>query len=62
MRSATLVGSGGIRGIIGSRLFRDQDAPQYGPGMEVCLIDNGLIVVIDGVLRLKFWRAQKRAK
>ncbi|KAJ5624783.1 hypothetical protein N7510_001092 [Penicillium lagena] len=31
--SATLVGFGGIGGIVSSLVFRDQDAPEYRPGM-----------------------------
>ena len=60
--SATLVGFGGIGGIIGGTVFRAQDAPQYRPGIEACLIANGLIVVIVGALTLKFWRANKCAE
>lgn len=58
--SATLVGSGGIGGIIGSTVFRDQDAPKYGPGIITCMISNGLVVVITLLLSLKFHRANRR--
>jgi hypothetical protein len=60
--SATLVGSGGIGGIIGSTVFREQDAPRYRPGIEACIIANGLVVIIVGGLTLKFWRANKRVE
>lgn len=33
LSSATLVGFGGIGGIAGSLVFRDQDAPLYRPGI-----------------------------
>lgn len=33
--SATLVGAGGIGGIIGSTVFRDEDSPKYGPGVRI---------------------------
>lgn len=59
--SATLVGFGGIGGIIGSTVFREQDAPRYHPGIEACMIANGLILVIVTTLSLKFWRANKLA-
>jgi hypothetical protein len=59
--SATLVGFGGIGGIIGSTVFREQDAPRYHPGIEACMIANGLILVIVAAMSLKFWRANKRA-
>ncbi|KAH8807841.1 retrograde regulation protein 2 [Xylogone sp. PMI_703] len=60
--SATLVGAGGIGGIIGSTVFRDQDAPRYVPGIEACMIANGLCIVIVLLLSFKFQRANKRAE
>ncbi|KAI6782780.1 uncharacterized protein J7T54_000923 [Emericellopsis cladophorae] len=42
--SATLVGFGGLGGIAGSTVFRSQDAPQYIPGIWVCIGLNILIV------------------
>ena len=60
--SATLVGFGGIGGIIGSTVFRTQDKPGYRPGVEACMIANGLIVIIVGLLTLKFRSANKRAE
>lgn len=59
--SATLVGSGGIGGIIGGTVFRDQDKPGYVPGIATCIGAAGLIVLIAVVLDLKFVRANKRA-
>jgi hypothetical protein len=59
--SATLVGFGGIGGIIGSTVFRTQDEPSYHPGIEACMIANGLVVCIMLLLSLKFWRANKKA-
>ncbi|KAJ9659939.1 hypothetical protein H2198_002829 [Neophaeococcomyces mojaviensis] len=59
--SATLVGAGGIGGIIGGTVFRSQDAPKYIPGITACMLAAGLIVVIALVLDLKFIRANKRA-
>lgn len=35
--SATLVGFGGIGGIASSLVFRDQDAPEYRPGMYAAI-------------------------
>ena len=59
--SATLVGAGGMGGIIGSTVFRSQDAPGYKPGIITCMIAAALIVVITLLLDLKFTRANKRA-
>jgi hypothetical protein len=59
--SATLVGFGGIGGIIGSTVFREQDEPKYRPGIEACMIANGLILCIVAVMSGVFWRANRRA-
>lgn len=58
--SATLVGTGGIGGIIGSTVFRSQDAPNYRPGIYCTMIAAALIIVLTLLLDLKFWRANKR--
>lgn len=60
LASATLVGAGGIGGIVGSTVFRSQDAPGYIPGIIACLLANGLIIAIVLLLDFKFWRANKR--
>ena len=59
--SATLVGAGGIGGIVGSTVFREQDKPAYHPGMIATMLASALIVIITLALDLKFWRANKRA-
>ena len=60
LTSATLVGGGSIGGIIGTTVFRAQDAPNYRPGVLACLIANALIVVVVAGLSNKFHRANKR--
>ncbi|KAH8687101.1 major facilitator superfamily domain-containing protein [Tricladium varicosporioides] len=60
--SATLVGFGGIGGIIGSTVFRDQDAPKYGPGIMTTMISSGLVIIITCLLTLKFHLANKRVE
>jgi MFS family permease len=60
--SATLVGFGGIGGIVGSTVFREKDAPQYGPGIMATMTANGLVIVIVGLLSIKFHLANKRAE
>ena len=60
--SATLVGAGGMGGIVGSTVFRTQDKPGYRPGMYATILASALIVVITLALNLKFWRANKRAE
>lgn len=59
--SATLVGAGGIGGIIGSTVFREVDAPAYRPGIWTTMIACGLVVVITCLLMLKFEMANRRA-
>ncbi len=58
--SATLVGFGGVGGIIGSTVFRQQDAPEYKWGIVTCMLANALIIVVTAVLTFKFIRANKR--
>ena len=60
--SATLVGAGGIGGIIGSTVFRDQDKPAYRPGIITTMIACGLVILITSLMDYKFWRANKRAE
>ncbi|PZD37777.1 UhpC, Sugar phosphate permease [Pyrenophora tritici-repentis] len=59
--SASLVGAGGIGGIIGGTVFRTQDAPHYKLGIVACMVSAGLIIVVTLLLNLKFWQANKRA-
>lgn len=61
LASATLVGAGGIGGIIGSTVFRSQDKPGYLPGIYATTIACALVVVITCAMEFKFWRANKRA-
>jgi len=56
------VGFGGVGGIIGSSVFRDQDAPKYRPGIMSCMIASGLVIILVVALDFKFWRANKRAE
>ncbi|GLB14927.1 hypothetical protein AtubIFM61612_004732 [Aspergillus tubingensis] len=58
--SATLIGGGSIGGIIGTTVFRAQDAPNYRPGLLTTMIANALIIVVVAGLSFKFWRANKR--
>ena len=59
--SATLVGAGGLGGIIGSTVFRDQDKPKYHPGIYTTMIASGMILIITAMMTFKFHRANKRA-
>jgi hypothetical protein len=59
--SATLVGAGGIGGIVGSTVFRSQDAPKYGPGIITCILANGILIMVSLILMFKFTKANNRA-
>lgn len=59
--SATLVGFGGIGGIIGSTVFRQQDAPNYRPGLIVAICANVVIIILVGLLSMKFKRDNAKA-
>lgn len=61
LTSATLVGAGGIGGIIGSTVFRKQDQPGYRPGIYATLGASVLIIIISLLLVVKFHLANKRA-
>jgi len=62
LASATLVGAGGIGGIVGSTVFREQDkATGYKPGMYTTMLASALVIIISCLLELKFKRANKRA-
>ena len=61
LASATLVGTGGLGGIVGTTVFRDQDKPSYIPGITTCILACGLVILITCALEFKFWRANKRA-
>jgi len=59
--SATLVGTGGIGGIVGTTVFRSQDSPTYRPGMYATIAASALIIIITLLLDWKLSRANKRA-
>lgn len=50
-----------LQGIAGSTVFRQQDAPEWLPGIWACMICNALIIVIVVVNTVVFRRQNKRA-
>ena len=60
--SATLVGFGGVGGIIGGTVFRSQDKPTYRPGIWTAMIACAGIIVITLLMVWKFDRANKRVR
>lgn len=60
--SATLVGFGGIGGIIGSLVFRKQDAlTGYKPGMYTCVACALLNIILVSLCSLTFYFENKKA-
>ncbi|KAK1974495.1 major facilitator superfamily transporter [Colletotrichum cereale] len=59
--NATLVSFGGIGGIAGSLLFREQDKPHYRPGMYACIACSLLTVVLVGLLTVDAYLKNKKA-
>ncbi|EAQ83273.1 hypothetical protein CHGG_09677 [Chaetomium globosum CBS 148.51] len=59
--SATFVSFGGIGGIAGSLVFRDQDMPGYRPGLYACIATTLLTMLMVGALSLDFYRLNKKA-
>jgi len=58
--SATLVAFGGIGGIAGSLVFRQQDAPGYKPGLWACMTGSLIIIIIVAVTDIHFYFANKK--
>lgn len=59
--SATLVGFGALGGIVGSTVFRDQDYPDYVPGISVAIGSQVLIITLVGLLSLDIKRQNGKA-
>jgi len=59
--SATFVSMGGIGGIAGSLVFRQQDYPMYRPGLYACLATAVANLVIVGVLTAHAYVQNKKA-
>ena len=59
--SAILVGMGGVGGIAGGLVFREQDKPGYEPGLYACIACCLLTIVIVILITLRSWSLNKRA-
>lgn len=59
--SATLVGFGGIGGIAGGLVFREQDKPDYHPGLYACIACCLLTLVVVSLTTVVFVRQNGRA-
>jgi len=59
--SASFVMFGGIGGIAGSLVFRNQDAPGYRPGLYACIATSLLSIIIVAGLTVQSWYRNKAA-
>jgi len=50
--SAIVIGASGISGIYSSLTFRQQDAPNYVPGIIACIVPAGLTIFVAIALTL----------
>ncbi|KAL2842113.1 major facilitator superfamily domain-containing protein [Aspergillus pseudodeflectus] len=60
--SALIVGAGGVGGIIGGLVFRDQDAPDYEPGLWTCFIAAGITIFSVGITTVTMSRTNKKQR
>ncbi|OBT71152.1 hypothetical protein VF21_09728 [Pseudogymnoascus sp. 05NY08] len=61
--SATIVGAGGMGGIVGSLTFRSQDAPDYRPGLYTCLVAAIMVALSVTTTTTHFYfKNKKQAK
>ena len=61
LSTAILVGCGGCGGIVSANVFRQQDAPQYLPGMIVAIASQTLTILLVVKNFVVFKRANLRA-
>lgn len=60
--TAVQLSMGAIGGIIGSTVFRSQDAPTYTPGVIVVLCSSAVIIAVCGLLNVYFRRLNRLQK
>ncbi|KAK2750277.1 hypothetical protein FQN55_002424 [Onygenales sp. PD_40] len=58
--AAIQVGLGGVGGIIGSLIFRSQDAPQYIPGLVTAMCLSFSVILNCCFTSYVFWRANQK--
>ncbi|KAL5335537.1 major facilitator superfamily domain-containing protein [Aspergillus crustosus] len=60
--SALIVGAGGVGGVIGGLVFRDQDAPDYRPGLWTCFIAAGITIISVGITTVTMDRTNRKLR
>ncbi|OOQ86333.1 hypothetical protein PEBR_21932 [Penicillium brasilianum] len=60
--SALIVGSGGVGGVVGSLVFRNQDKPAYKPGLYTCFAAASITLVSVLITTVAMARMNKRQK
>lgn len=58
--AAIQIGLGGVGGIVGSLIFRSQDAPRYIPGLLTSIGLAASMIINCLFTSYMFWRANKR--
>jgi nitrate/nitrite transporter NarK len=58
--SATIVAAGGIGGIIGTVVFRAEDAPEYRPGLYTCFTAAALKICSVVATTIYMWNMNRR--
>ncbi|GFN19565.1 phthalate transporter [Aspergillus tubingensis] len=58
--SAIFVGLGASGGMVGSLVFRSQDAPEYRPGMLTCIGLQAAAIVLVGLLTIRLYLRNRR--
>lgn len=58
--AAIQIGLGGVGGIIGSLIFRSQDAPKYIPGLVGAMCLSFSVILNCLFTSYMFWRANKK--
>ncbi|KAL2841143.1 major facilitator superfamily domain-containing protein [Aspergillus pseudoustus] len=60
--SALIVAAGGVGGVIGGLVFREQDKPDYEPGLWTCFIAAGITIISVGITTVTMGRRNKQQK
>lgn len=59
--AALTIAGGSLGGIVGSTVFRDQDAPGYAPGLYTTIALQGVMIGLILGLVMFFWRRNRAA-
>lgn len=60
--SGTIVGFGGIGGIVGSLIFREHDAPKYWFGFYACMLSAFISILCTVILVIHFFFENRKQR